>query len=225
MQAPFFGFGPGALDWFRGLEASNSKVWFDENRGRFESDVKGPMERLLEELAEDLGGTAKLFRQNRDVRFSKNKAPYKTNSYGVVRVPGSKSGLYVSISAAGLLAGSGYWQMAKDQLTRYRTAVQGPEGEAFERAVSAMEAAGASLWGDALKSAPRGVAKDHPRIRLLRQKDVLARADLAPEETLDGRVPVDFARSLWERSRGVMEWMDSHVGPSEIPPEARYGRG
>ena len=185
--------------------------------------MRGPLERLLEELAEDLGGAVKVFRQNRDVRFSKDKAPYKTNTYGVVSVPGGESGLYLSISADGLSAGSGYWRMAKDQLRRYRDAVQGPDGEDFEAAMSEMEASGVRLWGDALKTAPRGVPKDHPRIRLLRRKDVLAGDDLGPEGTLDGRAPVAFARSLWDRSRRVMRWMDAHVGPSALPPEARFG--
>lgn len=223
MHAPFLGFGPKALAWFGGLEKDNSKAYFDASRPTWEADVRDPLKRLLEELAEDLGGSVKVFRQNRDTRFSKNKAPYKTNSYGVVSVPGGHSGLYASVSSKGLGAGSGYWQMAKDQLQRYRVAVQGPEGEAFEAAMAEMEASGARLWGDALKTAPRGVPKNHPRIRLLRQKDVLAGADLGPEATMDGRASVSFARSLWDRSRPVMEWMDAHVGPSETPPEARFG--
>ncbi|MCB1370844.1 MAG: DUF2461 family protein, partial [Rhodobacteraceae bacterium] len=98
MQAPFLGFGEGALDWFRGLEAENSKAWFEANRTDWERGIHDPLERLLEELAADLGGSVKMFRQNRDIRFSKDKSPYKTNTYGVVRVPGSESGLYVSIS-------------------------------------------------------------------------------------------------------------------------------
>ena len=223
MHAPFLGFGPEALAWFEGLGKDNTKAYFDGSRTLWESQVRDPLERLLEELAEDLGGGVKMFRQNRDVRFSKNKAPYKTNTYGVVSVPGGESGLYVSISSKGLGAGSGYWQMAKDQLQRYREAVQGPDGEALEAAMTQMETSGVRLWGDALKSAPRGVPRDHPRIRLLRQKDVLAGDDLDAKATLDGRAPVAFARSLWDRSRPVMEWMDAHVGPSVIPPEARFG--
>ena len=224
MSPPFLGFGPGALKWFKKLEKDNTKAWFDANRAQFEDEIKDPLERLLNELAEDLGGTVKLFRQNRDIRFSKDKSPYKTNTYGVVRVPDSQSGLYVSISSKGLGAGSGYWQMAKDQLERYRAAVQGKDGPALDAAVKTMKASGVRLWGDALKSAPRGVAKDHPLIELLRQKDVLAGDDLRPKEILDARAPVDFARSLWDRSRPVMDWMDAHVGPSQLPPDARGRR-
>ena len=91
MFAPFLGFGPKAIDWFRGLEADNSKTYFEASRGVWASDVRGPLERLLEELGEDLGGSARVFRPNRDVRFSRNKAPYKTNNYGIVRVPESSA--------------------------------------------------------------------------------------------------------------------------------------
>ena len=125
MLAPFLGFGPRAIDWFRGLEADNSKTYFEGSRAVWEADVRGPLERLLEELAEELGGSARLFRPHRDVRFSKDKSPYKTNTYGVISVPGTKSGLYVSIGKGGLDAGSGYWRMTPDQLARYREAVTG----------------------------------------------------------------------------------------------------
>jgi uncharacterized protein (TIGR02453 family) len=223
MQAPFLGFGPRAIDWFRGLEAENSKAYFESSRAVWEADVRGPLERLLEELAQDLGGRAKLFRPNRDVRFSKDKAPYKRNTYGLVEVPGSQSGLYVSIAAKGLDVGSGYWQMAADQLARFRAAVLGRDGSALEEAVRAMEVAGLQVHGDSLKTAPRGFPKDHPRVHLLRLKDVLAMDTLGEGGTLDGRRPKDFARSVWDRSRLVMGWMDAHVGPSTLPPEARYG--
>jgi len=224
MLAPFMGFGPGAIDWFRGLADDNSKAYFERTRATWESDVRGPLERLLEEFGEELGGPVRLFRPNRDVRFSKDKSPYKTHTYGYVSVPGTQSGLYLSIGAGGLDAGSGYWRMATDQLARFRAAVDGPEGAALAEAVERMQATGVHLWGDALKTAPRGFPKDHPRVHLLQKKDLLAGDQLDPEKTLDGRRPKDFARSLWDRSRAVMAWMDAHVGPSTLPPEARFGR-
>jgi uncharacterized protein (DUF2461 family) len=130
----------------------------------------------------------------------------------------------VSIGSKGVGAGSGYWQMAPDQLARYREAAAGPDGEALDAAVARMQAAGMKLWGEALKTAPRGVAKDHPRVHLLRMKDVLAGDELEPEATLDGRRPRDFARSVWDRSREVMGWIDAHVGASTAPPEGRFAR-
>ena len=101
MLAPFLGFGPQAIDWFRGLEADNSKTYFEGSRGSGKRRAR-PLERLLEELAEELGGSARLFRPHRDVRFSKDKSPYKTHTYGVISVRGTQSGLYVSIGKGGL---------------------------------------------------------------------------------------------------------------------------
>src|SRR5262249_45027436 len=101
-------------------------------RDFFDEAVRGQMEALLTELSEKVGGKVKTFRQNRDIRFSPDKSPYKTNTFGVIY--GSEiaaEGLYASISAHGLVAGTGYHVMARDQLEHYREAVahdeHGPE--------------------------------------------------------------------------------------------------
>ncbi len=109
----FEGFGPKVRKWFTDLEASNNREFFAVTRDFFEQSIRDQMESLLEELSGKFGGDVKLFRQNRDVRFSADKSPYKTNTYGVLR--GSEiagEGLYASISARGLVAGSGYHMMA-----------------------------------------------------------------------------------------------------------------
>ncbi len=120
----FEGFSPEVHEWFRGLEADNSKEYFAAHREFFEDAIRGRMEALLTELGERFGGEVKMFRQNRDIRFSADKSPYKTNTYGVLRgTETAAQGLYASISARGLVAGSGYHVMARDQLDRYREAV------------------------------------------------------------------------------------------------------
>ena len=80
----FDGFGPGVRRWFAGLEADNSKAYFSANRAVFDEAVRGQMEALLGELSETFGGEVRMFRQNRDIRFSRDKSPYKTNTYGVI---------------------------------------------------------------------------------------------------------------------------------------------
>src|ERR1700749_4982180 len=120
----FEGFGPAVQEWFTGLEADNSRDYFSARRDFFDAAVRGQMEALLAELGETFGGEGKMFRQNRDIRFSPDKSPYKTNTYGVLHGSGlAAQGLYASISARGLVAGSGYHMMARDQLDRYRAAV------------------------------------------------------------------------------------------------------
>src|SRR5438874_5534919 len=128
----FEGFGPEVGKWFTGLEADNSREYFTRSRQFFDQSIRGQMEALLSELSGKFGGEVRMFRQNRDIRFSPDKSPYKTNTYGVIHGPGiGAQGLYASISADGLVAGSGYHAMARDQLDRYRDAVaddrRGPE--------------------------------------------------------------------------------------------------
>ena len=125
-----------------------------------------------------------MFRQNRDIRFSADKSPYKTNTYGVLRgTDTAAQGLYASISADGLVAGSGYHVMARDQLERFREGVaddrHGPE---LAKLAARAEQAGLELWGQSLATAPRGyrgpradraVASQEPVTR--RQTEVRAR--------------------------------------------------
>ncbi|HEU0317423.1 MAG TPA: DUF2461 family protein, partial [Solirubrobacteraceae bacterium] len=81
---PFDGFPPEAFAWFAGLEADNSKAWFTAHRETYDRAVRGALEALLDDLAGELGGEVRMFRQNRDVRFSADKSPYKTTTYGVI---------------------------------------------------------------------------------------------------------------------------------------------
>ena len=99
----FEGFSTDAFAWFAGLERDNSKAYFMASRDVYETQVREPLEELLEELTAEFGGVVKMFRQNRDVRFSPDKSPYKTTTYGIlydVTVPGD--GLYAQLSARGL---------------------------------------------------------------------------------------------------------------------------
>ncbi|HEV2813756.1 MAG TPA: DUF2461 family protein, partial [Solirubrobacteraceae bacterium] len=78
------GFPADTFAWFRGLEEENTREWFAAHRATYESAVRGPLELLLEDLADEHGGHVKMFRQHRDVRFSRDKSPYKTTTYGVI---------------------------------------------------------------------------------------------------------------------------------------------
>jgi uncharacterized protein (TIGR02453 family) len=226
MQAPFLGFGPQAIGFFEGLEAENSRAYFEDRKAVWAAEVRGPMERLLGEAAERFGGTVKMFRPHRDTRFSRDKRPYKTSTYGVVRDAPGRLGLYASIGAKGFEAGTGEYAMARDQIARFRAAVDDPEaGPALEAALAAAGATGLRLWGERMTGVPRGVRRDHPRLGLMQMKDVLLTGELGPEATLDGRAPIEHAYRVWETAQPVADWLIAHVGPSEIPPEVRFGRG
>ena len=211
-------FGAGAVAWFEGLERDNSREYFAATRATFEDEVRGPFEAMLEELRAEFGGEAKVFRQHRDVRFSPDKSPYKTRTYGILHaLPRSAAALYAEISARGLYAGSGYWRMAADQLERYRTAVvDDAAGEALARAVAAVRGAGLELAPPALKTAPRGVARDHPRIELLRFKDLIAGSRLESGPALATRAAHDHVAATWHAAAPLMGWLDGHVGRSAL---------
>jgi uncharacterized protein (TIGR02453 family) len=222
----FGGFSPEVHEWFRGLEADNSKEYFAAHRQFFDDEVRGQMEALLNELGERFGGDVKLFRQNRDIRFSADKSPYKTNTYGVLRgTEIAAQGLYASISARGLVAGSGYHVMGRDQLDRYREAVADDEhGTELSKLVGKAEKAGLEVWGESLTTAPRGYPKDHERIALLRRKSLSLGATTSSERGISRADGLRFVTRTWRAAAPVTGWLDEHVGATTLPANRRYRR-
>ena len=222
----FGGFSPEVHEYFLGLEADNSKEYFAAHRQFFEDEVRGQMEALLTELGERFGGEVKLFRQNRDIRFSADKSPYKTNTYGVLRdAEIAAQGLYASISARGLVAGSGYHVMGRDQLDRYREAVDDDEhGTELSKRVGNAEKAGLEVWGEGLTTAPRGYPKDHERIALLRRKSLSLGATTSSERGISRADGLRFVTRTWRAAAPVTGWLDEHVGATTLPANRRYRR-
>jgi uncharacterized protein (TIGR02453 family) len=223
----FEGFGPKVQKWFKGLEADNTKEYFSAGRAFFEESIRDQMDALLTELSEQFGGEAKMFRQNRDIRFSPDKSPYKTNTYGVLH--GSDiagQGLYVSISARGMVAGSGYHLMARDQLDRYRDAVADDgHGAELAKLTAAALRNGLELWGESVATAPRGYPKDHERIELLRRKSLTLGATLKFGRSGIARAGgLQFVSDTWRAAAPVTGWLDAHVGPSTLPGDRGRGR-
>jgi uncharacterized protein (TIGR02453 family) len=214
----FSGFGPKVKRWFEGLEADNSREYFAAHRDVYEEAVRDQMQALLLDLSETFGGQVKLFRQHRDIRFSPDKSPYKTNTYGVVY--GSElaaHGLYASISARGLVAGSGYHVMARDQLERYRDAVvNDASGSELVRLAAGAEQSGLELWGESLTTAPRGYPKDHERIALLRRKSLSLGATLRFGRGISGAAGQDFVAATWQAAAPVTGWLDREVGATAL---------
>jgi len=163
----FTGWPVEAVEFYEGLQADNSKVYWQEHKAVYERDVRGPMEQLLAELADEFGA-GKLFRPYRDVRFSADKTPYKTTCSATVGAG------YISFAADGLSTGAGLYMPDSAALQRYRTAVtRDKSGTELVAIVAALHKAGyETMAHEVLKTAPRGVPKDHPRIDLLRHKGI-----------------------------------------------------
>ncbi len=211
----FEGWPPEAVAWFEGLEQDNSRRYVETTREVYEACVKGPMLALLDEV-EDEFGAGKMFRPNRDVRFSPDKSPYKTQASAVVRREGRGGAYYVEVSADGMLAGAGYYQLWRDQLGRFRQAVleDGP-GDRLLGIVEGLERDGYRVSGEALKTAPRGFDRDHPRVRLLRHKGLAMFADQPPGTGVSTRQAFTHITTTWRAAGPLVDWLDEHVGPSQ----------
>jgi uncharacterized protein (TIGR02453 family) len=213
----FRGWSEAALDFYRRLEAENDKAFWAANKHIYETEVRAPFDALSDVVAEEFG-PLRVFRPYRDVRFSKDKTPYKTRCYAVTEGEGGET-YYVAISAQGLDVATGYWMMAADQLARYRQAVVDEHaGAALEAALHQVQAEKLRIEGDALKTAPRGYPRDHPRVELLRRKSVAAMRSFPPAGWLHTAAAARRITGVWRAGRPMNDWLARHVGPSTEPP-------
>jgi uncharacterized protein (TIGR02453 family) len=212
----FGGWPETALDFYDDLEQDNSRSFWIAHKAIYDEAVFRPMAELTEELAAEFGDV-KIFRPNRDVRFSADKSPYKT-AIGATIGPG-----YVQLSARGLAAGNGMYQLASDQLDRYRQAVASDlTGHELERTIAGVAGHGIGVQGrDVLKTAPRGYPADHPRIELLRYKGVVAWREWPVEPWLSTPQARDHVRDFLVATRPLADWLNAHVGPSELSDARR----
>lgn len=208
----FTGFGKGAISFFEDLEANNSREWWLANRRRYEDEVRRPMELLLQDVAEEFG-EAKLFRPNRDTRFSKDKSPYKTNIAAVIGQEGGGS-VYLSLSAEGLHVGGGAYHPERAQLARLRAAIDDDRtGQQLEAIVADLRKAKADVTAhDVLKTAPKGYAKDHPRIELLRMGGVIGIWAHKPGAWLHTAKAKARVVDGWHRLQPLNDWLDDVCG-------------
>jgi uncharacterized protein (TIGR02453 family) len=207
----FAGFGEGAVDFYDGLEADNSKAYWTDHRGVYENDVKAPMLALLAACEAEFG-PGKMFRPYRDVRFSADKSPYKSHC-------GATAGrFYVQLGSDGLMAAGGYYMMAPDQVARFRTAVDDERrGGDLAKRVAAVEADGLRIGGEQLKTRPRGVGPEHPRLDLIRRKGLYGYRAHPPDDVLHEAGTLARVVATWRSVRPLLDWFDDHVGPSEQP--------
>jgi uncharacterized protein (TIGR02453 family) len=216
----FSGIPPSALEFYQRLEADNSKAFWEANRDRFRSDVRAPLEELAAAL--DDYGPFHLFRPHNDLRFARNRPPYKTQQ-GVYGESEGGAGHYFQLSAEGLMVATGYYAMAKDQLERFRLAVDddrtGAEVADLVAGLSRRYSIGAI---DELKVAPRGYPRDHPRIELLRRKGLMVSNDYGAPAWLHTRRVTSKIKEVWVAAAGLNHWLDTHVGPSELAPDGPF---
>ena len=205
----FTGWPTEAVEFFQGLRADNTKVYWAAHKVVYEASVREPMAELLAELEGEFG-PGRIARPYRDVRFRADKSPYKTEIYAIL-----DRGGYVKFSADGLTAAVGYFMMTGAQLERYRRAV-GDEtaGAQLAAMVERLRADGLEVGGgQALKSAPRGYPGDHPRIELLRWKGLICWRDWPVAPWLHTAEARDRVAGFLHTAAPLQRWLDLKVGP------------
>jgi uncharacterized protein (TIGR02453 family) len=214
----FRGFPAEAFEFYEGLEADNSKAYWTDHRAEYEEHVKAPMEELLAELAPKYG-EAKIFRPYRDVRFSADKSPYKTNMAAILT-----EGPYLSLDAHGIGSGVGYYWMASDQLAKFRQAIDDDKsGKKLESLVAdaRKRKIEVSAHDGPLKTAPKGYSADHPRIELLRMKGLIAWKSWPVSARLGTKAVKTLIVEFLDDAKPLVSWLDKNVGPTTLPVDGR----
>jgi uncharacterized protein (TIGR02453 family) len=228
----FNGFRPAAFTFLRGLARNNSKTWFEAHRDQYESEVREPMRTLVDELDAVLGAIApefrgdtkrSVFRIHRDVRFSADKSPYKTNAacwlfhrdagHGVGREAHGGAGFYFQIEPARCFSGGGVWMPPKPALDRIRQAI-GDDHRAFSSILRAprLKRRFGGLDDEAvLTRVPRGFAPDHPAADLLRHKSFIVGRTI-PDRQTNSRTLLSILKTDIEVMLPLVRWLNSTLG-------------
>ncbi len=209
--AAFSGFPVAALDFYDDLEVDNTKSFWTAHKDTYESAVRAPMTALVTALEPEFGAP-KVFRPYRDVRFAKDKTPYKTHQGAFVAV-GPSSGWYVEVAAPGVRVGAGFYEASGERLGRFRDAVADDRtGPQLRRILTRLEKAGWEVGGDRLKTTPRGYEADHPRIELLRHRSLTVGRSYGFEPVIHSAELLDRVRADWRALRPLVDWVVTHSG-------------
>jgi len=221
-----------ALQFLRGLAAHNEKPWFEAHRKEYEQEVREPMLELVDEMltrfgdfAPEIGGDPKrsMFRINRDVRFSKDKSPYKTHAAcwfhhrGASRRVGSdgdegSAGFYFHLEPGGKsMLGAGVWMPPRPQLNRLRDAIA-EKPKQFERmALTLPRRFGGIHDYSTLKRVPRGFSEDHPAAKWLRYQSFTSGRSLTDSQVTSKTLTSVLARE-YAALLPLVRWLNRALG-------------
>lgn len=218
---PFHGFPPAGLEFLQKLKKNNNRQWFTRHKKEYEEEVRFPMQGLIaalgQQLADDIpemefNPKKSIFRIYRDVRFSNNKAPYKTNiaaSFGLHRdsSPTGSPGLYLGIEPGAIFIGGGLYMPAGEQLKKIRKSIA-DEPDEFLSVIGAprFKRRFGGIEGEKLQKAPLGYPRDHPMIVHLRHKQFYAGVELPGTECLKPRFLKTVA-SVFMDTMPLVHWL------------------
>lgn len=202
---------PDVFTFYRELKENNTREWFEPQKSRFKA-LESEIKEYTEELKNNLNKTdeierAKIFRIYRDVRFSKNKTPFKTH-FGISfhrKKPQLRGGYYLHIAPEDSFIATGFWNPEKEDLLRIRKEM---EVDAAELRDVIADSKLKSYWGDIegeeLKTAPKGFSKDHADIDLIRKKQFLFVKKFTEKEVL----ALDFQDQIIKHFEAIRPFFD-----------------
>ena len=199
------------LDFLKKLEKNNNREWFENHKVEFkanEADVKNFFTAVMEGLkAHDDIEKMKVFRIYRDVRFSKDKTPYKTHLAGSFSRAGARlrGGYYVHLKPGGSFIATGFWEPNKEDLLRIRKELE-HDATAFRKVISekSFKKTWGDLVGDAVKTAPKGFDKEHGNIDLIKRKQFIFVRNFSDKEVLSK----DFGKEIVDSFRQIRPFFD-----------------
>jgi uncharacterized protein (TIGR02453 family) len=204
MTHEFTGFTRDAFSFWKGLERHNNRDWFQAHREQYEQTVRRPMQLLIDELA-PLYGPGRLSRINKDMRFAKEK-PYK--NYLATGLGGS----YISFSKDGLWVGTGMYKPEPAALRQLREAIaDDTSGRELTRLIASLGRKGFEVDTHArLDKPPRGYDATHPRVDLLRMKDIYVGKSFGVEDVSSANLVRGVARAMAELEP-FRKWLRTYV--------------
>ena len=227
--APFRGFPDARGDFFLALALQNDRDWFNAHRAEYEQGWAAPMASLMDEVHAGLSGAygrrelgaPKVFRIHRDLRFSKDKTPYKTHVAGWIPLstggkasPGATpAAIYFHVGVDERFTGSGCWTLEPDALKRFRAALLDPRrGAELVRRLAALTARGFSASSaETLTRVPAGVDPAHPRAALLRMKGLVVGPGDVPKRLVTRPVLAGWLVEQARAAAPVVNWLADHV--------------
>jgi uncharacterized protein (TIGR02453 family) len=220
-------FKPAFFKFLRDLRTNNNRDWFNANKGRYEGQVKDPALRFISDFGTPLAKISKhfsadprpvggsMFRIYRDVRFSKNKAPYKTAVGIQFRHKAGKDahapGFYLHLEPGEIFAAAGLWRPDSPSLKGIRDAIvaDAPRWRRIRNGKALRD--GFEFGGDALKRPPKGYDPEHPLVEDLKRKDFICHTKLLQKDVTGA----DFDRrlaGLYRQTVPLMRFLSEAVG-------------
>lgn len=208
----FTGIPAEAFDFYDSLKADNSKAFWERHKTEYQDFVREPLQELAAEISPDFG-PAKLFRPYRDVRFSKDKTPYKDHQ-GLFVDHSDGVGWYAQVSSAGLMVAGGWYSGTSNQVQRFRQTVADDDSNALAAILDEVASHGLEVDGIRLKTQPRGISPDHPRLDLLRYKTLYAQRRWEPQAWMGTRKAVTVITDTFNALTPMVQWLAAAVGPA-----------